>query len=147
MDKQVGYEISDTRYQFIQVRPDRFFGTGKLWIGDSRILMTDPERTLLDGLARPKYCGDFAEVLHAFETWSNRLRLERVIEYAGKLGTAVAKRLGWVLETLEVDSYHLQLLADLPIKGYRKLDPSGPAGGPRNRRWMLRENLPGRMAT
>ncbi len=144
-DKQAGYKVGGTTYQFIQVKPDRFFGTGKLWIGESRIPITDPERTLLDGLARPKYCGDFAEVLHAFETWSSRLRLERIIEYAGKLGTAVAKRLGWVLEALDVDSDCLQPLADLPINGYRKLDSSGPASGPRNRRWMLQENLPGRI--
>jgi len=145
-DGQVGYEIGGVTYQFIQVKPERYFGMEKLWIGESRIDITDPERTLLDGLARPKYCGDFAEVLHAFESWSGKLRLERIIEYAGKLGTAVAKRLGWVLETLDVDPERLQSLADLPIKGYRKLDSSGPSAGPRNRRWMLQENLPGRMA-
>ena len=146
-DVHGGYEVGDTTYQFIQVKPERFFGTGKLWIGESRIDITDPERTLLDGLARPQYCGDFAEVLHAFETWSSRLRLDRIIEYAGMLGTAVAKRLAWVLEAVGTDPSQLQLLADLPIKGYRKLDASGPAAGPRNRRWMLQENLPGRMAS
>ena len=145
-DRQVGYKVGDAIYQFIQVKPERYFGTGKLWIGESRIDITDPERTLLDGLARPQYCGDFAEVLHAFEAWGSRLRLERIVEYAGRLGTAVAKRLGWVLEATGTDPDRLQPLADLPIKGYRKLDSSGPSAGPRNRRWMLQENLPGRTA-
>jgi len=144
-DANRGYEVGGTTYQFIQVKPERYFGMGKLWIGESRIDITDPERTLLDGLARPQYCGDFAEVLHAFETWGSRLRLERIIECAGKLGTAVAKRLGWALEATGTDPDRLQPLADLPIKGYRKLDPSGPSAGPRNRRWMLQENLPGRI--
>ena len=62
-----GYLIGDTAYQFVQVKPERFFGTEKVWIGEARIAVTDTERTLLDGLSRPEYCGDFAEVLHAFE--------------------------------------------------------------------------------
>jgi predicted transcriptional regulator of viral defense system len=62
-----GYPVDGMVYQFIQVKPERFFGTGKVWIGEARVTITDPERTLLDGLSMPQYCGDFAEVLHAFE--------------------------------------------------------------------------------
>ena len=94
-DKSIGYDVGATTYQFVQLKPERYFGIERLWIGESRIHITDPERTLLDGLARPQYCGDFAEVLHAFETW--RRQLERIIEYSTKLGTAIVKRLGWVL--------------------------------------------------
>jgi predicted transcriptional regulator of viral defense system len=144
-DPDRGYEVGGTIYQFIQTKPERYIGIETKWVGESRIDMTDPERTLLDGLARPQYCGDFAEVLHAFETWAGRLRLERIVDYASKFGTAVAKRLGWALEATGVDPNRLQSLVDLPIKGYRKLDPSGPSAGPRNRRWMLQENLPGRI--
>ena len=144
-DPDRGFEVGDTIYQFIQTKPERYIGIEKQWVGESRITMTDPERTLLDGLARPQYCGDFAEVLHAFETWASQLRFERIVDCAGKLGMAVAKRLGWALEATGFDPDRLQPLADLPIKGYRKLDPSGPSAGPRNRRWMLQENLPGRI--
>ena len=140
-----GYPIGETAYQFIQVKPERFFGTERLWMGESRVAITDPERTLLDGLSRPQYCGDFAEVLHAFESWKDRLRLDRITDYAQQLGTAVAKRLGWVLENQGIDTHHLGLLENLPIKGYRKLDPTGPREGLRNRRWMIQENLPGRL--
>ena len=140
-----GYPIGETTYQFIQVKPERFFGTGRVWIGESRVAVTDPERTLLDGLSRPQYCGDFAEVLHAFEVWGNRLRLDRIVDYALRLDTAVAKRLGWVLENQGMGAERLGRLAKLPIKGYRKLDPTGPRKGPANRRWRIQENLPGRL--
>ena len=52
------------------MRPERFFGTEKVWIGEARVAITDLERTLLDGLSMPQYCGDFAEILS-----SNGLRL------------------------------------------------------------------------
>ncbi len=140
-----GCRIGETTYQFIQVKPERFFGAGRAWIGESRVPITDPERTLLDGLSRPQYCGDFAEVLHAFEMWRDHLRLDRIIDYARQLDAAVSKRLGWVLENQGIQTERLERLEEPAIKGYRKLDPTGPRVGPLNRRWMIQENLAGRL--
>lgn len=140
-----GYPVGDTVYQFIQVKPERFFGTEKVWVGEARVTITDPERTLLDGLSMPQYCGDFAEVLHAFEVRASDLSLERIVEYALRLDAATAKRLGWVLEHQGIEPSKLGRLAALPMKGYRKLDPAGPRKGPCNRHWMIQENLPGKL--
>ena len=140
-----GFSVGDTTYQFVQVKPERYFGTDKVWIGEARVTITDPERTLLDGLSMPQYCGDFAEVLHAFEVRGTDLNIQRIIEYALKLDAATAKRLGWVLEHQGVDPSKLERPAALPIKGYRKLDPTGPRKGPCNTRWMIQENLPGKV--
>ena len=93
-----GYPVGDTTYRFVQVRPERFFGTQKVWVGDARVSVTDVERTLLDGLSMPQHCGDFAEVLHAFQVGMDRLDIERIARYATRLGAATVKRLGWVLE-------------------------------------------------
>ena len=135
--------VGDTAYRFIQVQPERFFGVERVWVGDARVTVTDRERTLLDGLARPRHCGGFAEVLHAFDVALPDLDIDRITSYALQLDAATAKRLGWVLEQLGVES---PPLAELPIKGYRKLDPSGPNSGSHNGRWMVRENLPGMVA-
>lgn len=140
---ETGYPVGEVLYQFIQVKPERYFGIEKVWVGESKISITDPERTLLDGLAMPNYCGDYGEVLHAFEVRGNSLDFDRIIEYALKLDIAIAKRLGWVLERQGVDPARLSPLAELPVKGYRKLDPSGPAKGATNKKWSIQENLPG----
>jgi len=141
-----GYLVGDTVYQFVQVKPERFFGMEKVWVGETRVTITDPERTLLDGLSKPRYCGDFAEVLHAFEARADRLDLERIIDYALKLDAATAKRLGWVLEHQGIEFARLDPLLRVPIKGYCPLDPTGPRRGPCHRRWMVQENLPGRVS-
>lgn len=39
----------------------------------------------------------------------------------------------------------IERLASLPVKGYRRLDPSGPRRGTCDRRWMIQENLPGKV--
>jgi len=140
-----GYPVGDTVYQFVQVKTERYFGVEKEWIGEARVRVTDPERTLLDGLSMPHYCGDFAEVLHAFRARGEKLNVKKIIEYACRLDSATAKRLGWVLESQGVDPTYLEPLLGLAIKGYRKLDPTGPRKGPCNRRWMIQENLPGKL--
>lgn len=140
-----GYPVGGTVYQFIQVKPERFFGTEKVWVGEARVTVTDPERTLLDGLSIPQYSGDFAEVLHAFEARGNQLNVERIIDYALRMDVATAKRLGWVLERRGIDFESLHPLLNVPIKGYRMLDPTGPRKGPTNRRWRIQENLSGKV--
>lgn len=140
-----GYPVGDMIYQFVQVKPERYFGVEKVWIGETRVTITDPERTLLDGLSMPQYCGDFAEVLHAFDVRRDDLNVQRIVEYACKVDTATAKRLGWVLEFQGIDPVLLKPLLELNIKGYRKLDSTGPRKGPCNSRWMVQENLPGKV--
>ncbi len=138
-----GYPVGDTTYRFVQVKPERFFGAEKVWVGDARVSVTDLERTLLDGLLMPHCYGDFAEVLHAFQVGIDRLDIGRITHYALRLGTATAKRLGWVLEYHGCESPEVEQLAAAPVKGYRTLDPTGPRKGPCNGRWMIQENLPG----
>ncbi len=75
-----------------------------------------------------------------------QLDLDRIIQYAFRLGTTACKRLGWALEGQNVDSAKTAILAALPVKGYRKLDPTGPRKGPCNSHWMVQENLPGLVA-
>ena len=143
-----GYQSGNTSYRFIQVRPEHFFGTEEILIGNTLVSITDPERTLLDGLCRPQHCaGDFAETLHAFNVIGEKLNVKRIVEYVLRLNVTVAKRLGWVLEYWDYDFSEFRELAELPVKGYRKLDPRGPAKGPCNSRWMIQENLPGNIVS
>jgi predicted transcriptional regulator of viral defense system len=142
-DKQSGYRLGETIFQFVQIKPDRFFGIENVWISESRISMTDPERTLLDGLMMPQYCGGFGEVLHAFQTTYAKLNRDRIIDYALRLDGATAKRLGWVLEQQGEKAQTLEPLSKLAVTGYRKLDATGPRTGAYNRRWMIQENFPG----
>jgi predicted transcriptional regulator of viral defense system len=142
-DRKADYRVGDTTFHFVQTKPDRYFGTEKVWVGEARVTITDPERTLLDGLSMPQHCGDFAEALHAFKARGEQLNVKKIVGYALRLDAAAAKRLGWVLETLGLTGEQLDALLAVPVKGYRLLDPTGPRRGPCNRRWMIQENSPG----
>ena len=137
-----GYVAGGIAYRITRVRPEHFFGTEPLW-GDDRVLITDVERTLCDGLARPDLCGGFCEVMEGFEEahYSLDLDQERLIGYAIRLGVPAAKRMGWALEAVGVAAELLRPLAEIPTGSYRNLDPTLPRRGRCNNRWMVRENI------
>ncbi len=126
-----------TQFKYLYVKEHHFFGIENRWRGEVKIPVTDLERTLLDGLTRPQYCGGMREVIHAFTI--RTFSIEKIIDYALRLGKTVSQRLGWVLEHT---GYEGELLGKLEnsIKSYVKLDPSGKAIGKRNKRWKIIEN-------
>lgn len=138
-----GFAAAGFTYRFVQVKPERFFGHQRVWVGDARVTITDLERTLIDGLSMPRRVGGFVEALAAFEPAGDRIDLARMIDYALRLDVATAKRVGWALEATGRQPGELEALEAVAIKGYRPLDPSGPRSGRVSRRWMLWENPPG----
>ncbi len=119
--------------------------TQKFWVGEVKVAITDPERTLIDGLISPKYFGGWAEIFSVFESHISSLDLAKMISYSLQLDAVITKRLGWIMEKAGVEDSILQKLEAVPIKGYRVLDSSGPRKGTCNKRWMIQENLPGRI--
>lgn len=138
-------EVNGILYEFIKIKQERFFGIKDFWVGEVKLTITDPERTLIDGLISPKYFGGWAEIYSAFESHMSSLDLARIIDYSLRLDAVIAKRLGWIMEKVGVGDTILQKLEAVLIKGYRVLDSTGPRKGHCNKRWMIQENLPGRM--
>ena len=134
--------ISKDRYRFIKVGTEYFFGLEEVWIEEARVRITDVERTLLDGLRQPQYCGNFAEVLHAFKMcMAQRLDIKKIIQYAFRFEKVISKRLGYILQLLNVPLEELKLLLEIPVTGFKTLNPNGPRKGPCNKTWMIIENI------
>ena len=126
---------------YVQVKKEYFFGTKTIWLNQARISITDPERTLLEGLRHPEYCGGFREVLSAYKDKMATLDLSKLIDYALQLEVAVAKRLGWILENQGTSPSVIEPLKKTPMKGPRKLDPTSQTIGTYNSNWQLQENI------
>lgn len=133
------FTYQGVRYRFVQVKKEHFFGTENIWVGEAKIPITDLERTLLDGLVKPQYCGGIREVIHSYTV--RKFDIKKILDYALRLDAAVAKRLGWVLEKTGHTGAYLKVLEEVPRKGYVKLDPSGKEAGIYNKRWRIVENL------
>lgn len=136
--------IHGTEFRFVRCRRDEFFGTTERWIEKhERIVVSDPERTIIDGLRSPDYCGGIVEVAKGFHMRQQALDPDRLVAYALRLGRgAVFRRLGFLMEVWNVDAPKgLAKLQRRLTATYVRLDPGLPAAGRFLRRWRLRLNV------
>jgi predicted transcriptional regulator of viral defense system len=133
-----------TEYQFIVRRPKSIFGTMKHWVaGGISVEISDPERTIIDGLAEPQFVGGIPEVAKAIQIVRGTLDTNRLIEYATRLQIkVVVRRLGYLLELYSLASPELleRLRKDLG-PSIEILDPTLPREGRFMRRWGLQLNV------
>lgn len=128
-------------YRIICLRPARFFGICKEWVNEHPFMITDLEKTIIDGLAMPQYVGGVGTVARALSTSWSRLDEERLHNYAARFGTsAVVKRLGFLQEALELGKPEQLRRSTGLSTGYPRLDPTLPAEGTHNRAWGLLVN-------
>lgn len=135
------YTLKGVRYSFIRVLPENYWGIKPAFLGESRILITDLEKTLIDGLLRPEYCGGFREVIYTFEKGISKALPETLLSYAKKTSLVTCKRLGWVLDQIGKHAVIQEHLVALSMPYYQKLDPAGSRRGKYNHRWNLMENI------
>ena len=128
-------------FQIICLRPTKFFGIMQDWVNEQPFRVTDREKTIIDGLDLPKYVGDVGEIAKALSGSWDRLNEARLREYAGKIGnSAAAKRLGFLMEVLNLGDPEALRKAVPLARGFSLLDPTLPRRGKYSRRWGLLVN-------
>ena len=131
-------------FRFIQITEDQEFGVVKHWIDKERLVMiSDMERTIIDGLRHPTFVGGTTEVAKALWMKRDVLKSERLVDYACRLDVgAVVRRLGYLLELYGMaDASVLEPLRSMLTAAYQRLDPLLPAEGTYISRWRLQLNV------
>lgn len=134
-------DVLGVAYKIVSLRPDKIFGVMKDWIDEIPFRVTDREKTIIDGLDLPQYVGGVNEIVKALSGSWKVLDEKKLRKDAAKIGnSAVAKRLGFIMETLELgDAEGLRTAISL-APGFSQLDPTMPKRGKYNRRWGLLVN-------
>ena len=128
------------RFSLKHISEDRIFGTGAIWRGNSKILVSDVHRTIIDMLDDPALGGGIqhvADCLSVYLTSRNRDD-NMLLSYASRLGNgAVFKRLGYLAERHPDGAELVEPCRERLTTGHAKLDPALEA--PRLiTRWKLR---------
>ncbi|OIO08811.1 MAG: hypothetical protein AUJ52_07575 [Elusimicrobia bacterium CG1_02_63_36] len=139
-----GRTVFGTEFRFVRCPRDRFFGFGEQWVDkQEKVMVSDLERTVLDGLKAPEYCGGVTEVAKGLGMRRHNINVGKLVEYALRLGkSAVIGRLGQLMDALDVgtESDRAALRQRLG-KAYVLLDPTLPAEGKFLAKWRLRLNI------
>lgn len=131
-------------FRFVHITDKQEFGVIKHWIDKQRFVMiSDMERAIIDGLRHPAYVGGITEVAKGLWMKQDTLKVERLVDYAQRLGVgAVVRRLGYLLEHYGLaDASALEPLRDLLTATYLRLDPLLPVEGAYLSRWKLQLNV------
>ena len=136
--------VLGTEYRFVTAQKKHFFGLKKLWVDKSQMVyVSDIEKTVLDGLKMPEYCGGISEAAKGFWIKRDKIKIAKLIDYAERMDIgAVYRRLGFLLETYDVaTTSELERLQRKLTKTYTLVDPTLPKGGNYLSRWRLRLNV------
>jgi predicted transcriptional regulator of viral defense system len=136
-------EVKGIRFQLIYHNHQHFFGAKKMWInGQDRVLCSDLEKTFIDALYMPEYAGGITEIAKALYKSRDKLNYNQLLKYTEKFDSkAVYKRLGYLLELLNIDTPIVSKLQQLKMSSYVLLDPSRPKEGRLLSRWNIQENI------
>lgn len=131
-------DVLGVTYRIVSLKPDKFFGVMKDWIDETLFSVTDREKTIIDGLDLPQYVGGVSEITKALTGSWKALDEKKLRKYAAKIGnSAVAKRLGFMMETLGLGDVEAFRKAIPLATGFSPLDPTMPKHGKYNRRWGI----------
>lgn len=131
-------------YRFVQIPAAQFFGIQQFWVTkEQSVAISDPERTIIDGLRHPAYVGGITEIAKALWMRRDKLDIGRVVDYAIRLDIgAVIRRLGYLLELYGLaDDAVTEPLRRRLTASYQRLDPLFPAEGPFQAHWRLQLNV------
>jgi len=129
-------KVFGVQYKIIKIKKEKIFGVRKEWIEETQINITDKEKTIIDCLDKPQYCGGIIEVAKALK--NNKFNRKKLENYAQRIGNSgVLRRLGYLCEVLNIKIK----LPELDTRNYLLLNPTMSEKGPKSAKWRLIINL------
>lgn len=136
--------VLGTEFRFVRCKPSDLFGTSEHWIGkQEKVVLSDIERTVVDGLKQPEHCGGLTQVAKGLSMRRTDVSAKKLTDYARRLGVgAVIRRLGYLMETYGIgEPEEVARLREKLTSTYNLLDPILPPEGKFLARWRLRLNV------
>ncbi|HPS31244.1 MAG TPA: type IV toxin-antitoxin system AbiEi family antitoxin [bacterium] len=136
-------KIKGVDFQFIYHNENHFFGFKRIWIDSfNKVFCSDLEKTFIDCLFKPDYAGGIVEVARAIHISKDKIDFNKLFKYAEEFKSqAVIKRLGFLLELLEIKTDIILKLNKLKTSSYVLLDTELPKSGKMICRWSVQQNL------
>jgi predicted transcriptional regulator of viral defense system len=139
-----GCTILGTEFRFVRCKRSDVFGTAEHWVEkQEQVVVSDIERTVVDGLKQPEHCGGLTEVAKGLSMRRTDISAKTLVDYALRLDVgAVIRRLGYLMEAYGIGApEELARLRDKLTSTYNLLDPVLPPEGKFLARWRLRLNV------
>ncbi len=120
-------KFGNQKFEFITLSKKKFFGFVKEKADKKEFFnISSKEKTIVDGLMHPEYCGGIVEVTKAMWNARKEVNWQTVIEMAEKVEiNVVLKRLGYLLSILNIEEDISEKTREKIKKSpYQYLDPT-----------------------
>lgn len=136
-------EIQGIKFQFIYHNENHFFGNKEIWIdGFNKVSCSNLEKTFVDSLYKPDYAGGIVEIAKALYKSREKLDYQKLYHYCERFKTqSVIKRLGYLLELLEINNPISDQLQRIKSDSFILLEPSYEKKGKWISKWSVLQNL------
>jgi len=124
--KKNSLQFGNQKFQFITLSDKKFFGFVEEKTKKTKFNISSKEKTIVDGLMHPEYCGGIPEVTKAMWNVRKDVNWKEVLEMAKKVKVdVVLRRLGYLLNILQLE-YNISesIIKNLKPYRYHYLDPS-----------------------
>lgn len=139
--------VRDKAYRLVVQPETKFFGATEVDAYGSRVMMAEPEKTVVDSLDRPAYAGDVPEVAAMLWRGKGRFDWERLTDYATRVRSqALVQRLGYLADLLGLPVE--ASVRDRLVAGVGKSTPylgrpsQWGTGGDYDATWRIVDNVP-----
>jgi predicted transcriptional regulator of viral defense system len=132
------------RLKFVIINKDSIWGITEEWVTNTeKVRISDLEKTILDALRHPQYCGGITEIAKSIWLAKDKISYKQLADYIVKYDkNVIAKRLGYILEILKIGSSELVGRLKSYIKdAYDPFDPTLPEQRIDRNDWRLIDNV------
>lgn len=120
--------IGGSKFHFKTTSDYKVFGLKGIWIGNQKIMISDPIKTIIDILDDPRIVGGIRIICDIFEEFidSEYFDMSKLIDYGLKMkNRTIFKRLGFILDTkFHIEVNEIEKLRGLISSSYSDLDPT-----------------------
>lgn len=137
-------DMRNVTFEFIYTSKQNIWGIENYWATKSeKVRVSDVEKTIIDCLYRPKYCGGILEITKGIWIQKDKIDFDRLLDYSLKFDkNIVIKRLGYIMESLNLSE--AEYLSKLRVKANNKyyvLDPLLPTDETFKNSWKIIANI------
>lgn len=128
---------------FVFINRKNIYGIKEEWVTKTqKVRISGIEKTIVDALTHPEYCGGITEAAKSIWIVKDKINFSRLTEYVRKNGkSSVAKRLGYILETVGVGGNIMVNLRQFISRRYDFLEPAGEKRSVDKNSWRLIDNI------
>lgn len=98
------FKVDGHEFQFSKVKKEMYFGFVEQTIGGKTVRIAEAEKALIDYLYLDKSFGSASLVFEKLRDHSRELDLAKLQNYAVRSGHTVARKIGFMMDVLKLDS-------------------------------------------